>query len=124
MNITSAFAAIEAKSGKCRIRPMLVFGLAVFATACASESVKPTSVASTAPAAADGAVFCREVEVTGTRFRRRVCRTQEEWSALDEEQRAAGQAFTRDTQGNSTVVPPVENQTEFGVPAATFPVIP
>ena len=58
---------------------------------------------------------CRRVEVTGTHFTQRECRTVEEWAELRARQSSAGRRFARDVQSQSTVIPaakPGENTAE------------
>ena len=48
---------------------------------------------------------CRRIEVTGTHFTKRECRTAEQWAQLDRGQSVQGRRFTRDVQSQSTVIP-------------------
>ena len=124
----------------------LLLGATLLTAACASESVAPPTLASTAQVAssdlaetaaaqavAEVAVvanvslpsdenrrICRETEVTGSRFGRRICRTQREWDILEGREAKAATEMIRNTQENSLIVPESGNTTGFGTPAAVF----
>jgi hypothetical protein len=105
---------------------VLVSGIALLLAACASEPVTPTAIdgAATAGALGGDEVICKEVEVTGTRFGRRVCQTESEWNIAERGQRGSGQGYTRQTQETSTIVTPSTDRGAFGTPGATFPTFP
>ena len=57
------------------------------------------------PESPEAKQVCRRIEVTGTHFTRRECKTVEQWAALDSGQSAQGRRFVRDVQSQSTVIP-------------------
>lgn len=113
----------------CR-RAALVFvsGLALLIGACASERVATTAYApGSAPATSVTAtaslhalarrgneeMVCRDVEVTGTRFAKQVCKPANEWSDLRRQQQAEAREYMRQTIENGNLIESVP-QTEPG----------
>jgi len=86
-----------------------------------TDADEPAAIATDAPTVATEPEpaqirqVCRRVEVTGTHFTQRECRTVEEWAELRAQQSSAGRRFARDVQSQSTVIPaakPGENTAE------------
>ncbi len=61
--------------------------------------------ATSKPESPEAKQVCRRIELTGTHFTKRECRTAEQWAALDRGQSVQGRRFTRDVQSQSTVIP-------------------
>ena len=103
-----------------RILPLLacVFGITLLAGGCNSESVKDTSLASN-----DSGRVCREIEVTGSHFKKRICRSAATWEAIDRAEREGADDYTRQSSERSAVTTgtPAGGAAEAGVsmPTAT-----
>lgn len=100
-----------------RARIVLVSGIAMMAGACASGPVAGTSTSADSGSGASATMslnatssarndelVCRDVEVTGTRFPKRVCKPASEWSDLGRRQSADAREFIRQTVENGTLV--------------------
>jgi hypothetical protein len=74
-------------------------GQAVTAPQLAPAAAAPNAVAS----AEEPAKLCRSMQVTGTNFRERVCRTADEWNAIQRSERRAVQEFSRQSSENAAV---------------------
>lgn len=104
----------------------LALGIAFFAS-CSSNVTETPSTASgaqgvpfaetiplagppmvLAPLRPGSEIICREEEVTGTRFAKRVCLTADEWGITRSKQRAQAQEYIRQTIENSAKVTPSE----------------
>lgn len=51
-------------------------------------------------------MVCQSVEITGTRFPKRVCRTQAEWDLENNQDRQAADEYGRQTRENSSLIEP------------------
>lgn len=51
-------------------------------------------------------MVCQSVEITGTRFPKRVCRTQAEWDLENSQDRQASDEYGRQTRENSSLIEP------------------
>ena len=73
-------------------------------TAASAQNTDPIVVNGTAPAASDKKV-CKSEEVVGTRFKKKTCRTQAEWLALQQDGRSMvqGQQQNACRQGAASV---------------------
>jgi hypothetical protein len=114
-------AALAAVAGACATEPTTV---ATSAAAVARPAAQRSSTASEATAADAHEVVCREIEVTGTRFGQRICRTRAEWNIVENQQRQAAREYTRQTRENAAILNPVESRGEFGSPTSRFPTTP
>ncbi len=61
----------------------------------------PAQVSDKGPAGDDQEVVCRTRQVTGSRFKERVCLTKAEWAALDERDKGKTDQFGRDVSRGS-----------------------
>ncbi len=86
----------------------IIFGLAAIAmmasAAASAQNETPIVVEGTQPAASDKKV-CKSEEVVGTRFKKKICRTQAEWLALQQDGRGMVQGHQQNAcrQGASSV---------------------
>ena len=102
MKEVAAFGA-ERVTSAVMSRFWLVLAASVLIAACASKPVAETrETTSTATAqqlvASDLDVVCRDTQVTGSHFPKRVCRTKKEWGQIED----ASRAFTQGVQADST----------------------
>lgn len=106
-----------------KLPPMLfpVLGVTLLASACANQPESATDTLASGDPQQSERVVCEDVEVTGTRFPKRVCRTERVWEMTGDAQRAAAEEFGRQSRENAAVLMPVENRPEQGSPAVTFP---
>ena len=75
-----------------RILCLAALGLAAVTTACATSSSTTQTAANVGP---DGKpLVCRSIQVTGTRFPQKECKTAEAWEQFD--------AYTKDNAKQST----------------------
>lgn len=92
------------------IQPALVgiIGVTLLATACNTASTKqsanPGEVSDEAVASNEQRV-CREVEVTGSHFKRKICRSASTWRAIDASERRATDGLTGELNERSTISP-------------------
>ena len=85
------------------VSPMMVFifGIALLSTACNLEPYRPDDANYVA---GDGnRRVCRSEAATGTRLSSRICKTAEEWEAIDEAEARSGSEYMRKTDDRSTV---------------------
>lgn len=74
---------------------------------CSSQSAKQLAQAEENNSAdGEGQLVCRDVEVTGTRFKRQVCNTQVGWDALSKKNSVATDEFNRQTRESTSLVNP------------------
>ena len=70
-----------------------------------AEIERNAQSATSKPESPEAKQTCRRIEVTGTHFTKRECRTAEQWAQLDAGQSVQGRRFVRDVQSQSTVIP-------------------
>lgn len=107
-------------------RTFLAIGAALLLSACASTVTEPAPAPAAAPAAATSAnetgaqtaetqvikpqtysstvedgdgIICKYRNVTGSNFRRKMCGTEEEWAAIEDESRKATERIQRRNRG-------------------------
>ncbi len=101
-NVGCLKAALAAIS--CRLGLMAVISL--LTAACATESANQAGSVSTA---SDGSVAqthkqqCRSEKRTGTNFPKRMCKSTEEWAAIDSQQHGDAYDYTRQIFENGAV---------------------
>jgi len=110
-----------AESAASASRRWLVLGASVLLAACASKPVAETGeTTSTATAqqlvASDLDVVCRDMQITGSHFPKRVCKTKKEWGQMEDASRSFTQGVQADGTRNLAPVPQngVVNPTPIG----------
>jgi uncharacterized lipoprotein YajG len=102
MKAALSFGAASAAPTTVQRRRWLVLGASVLLAACASKPVTETTETSTATAqqlvASDVDVVCKDMQVTGSHFPKRVCKSKKEWGQIED----ASRSFTQGVQADGT----------------------
>jgi hypothetical protein len=109
MKALLSFGAASTAPSTEHSRRWLALGASMLLAACASKPVTETSETGAAPAqqlvASDVEVVCRDVQVTGSHFPKRVCRTKKEWGQIEDSSKSFAQGLQSDGTHNLAGLP-------------------
>lgn len=87
---------------------LCIFSAVMLMAGCNTASTKQTSNSgevSDETVANNEQQVCREIEITGSRFKRKICRTAATWNAIDSAERRGTDEYTRELNERSTISP-------------------
>jgi hypothetical protein len=115
MNTLFSFNRIIKVPANTSISLVCVLVITMLSTSCASAPTKQTVSTDTAVNSLTAKessenilkkLECRDVEVTGTRFKRKICEFKETWVAIDKENSEKSDEFVRKMNDQATIVNP------------------
>ena len=99
------FLTFDYAPAKLRRGLLCLLGICLIAAGCNSGSIKESSSGDKL-ASNDNGEVCREYAVTGTRFKKRECKSAATWEAFDEAQRKASEDYKRRVTEQSSITAP------------------
>ena len=131
MRASFTFEQLKKDLSNTYIPLVFIIVLALFSTSCSTVPTRQT--ASADPAAnsltskeksgrAMDRLECRTLEITGTRFKRKVCEYKETWAAIDKKNKKDANEFVRGIDEQSGIVS--EEGTDPGVGMTNTPMTP
>src|SRR3974390_3179004 len=97
--------AAAAPSRKWGVRAAASVLIAACASKPATDTAETTAASAQELVSSDVDVVCRDVQITGSHFPKRACRTKKEWGQIEDGSRTFAQGLQSDSTHNLSPVP-------------------